>query len=251
MRIDLLLVKWGMAPSRSKAQELIRQGDVEVQRQGHWETIHVPSFKCDQASVVRVRPGPVLQYVSRGGMKLAGALELARLDVKGMYALDVGISTGGFTDCLLQRGVKEVIGIDVGTGQLADKLRNDPRVVLFENRNARDLAKDRELLPRLQNVNLCVIDVSFISLELVIPQVAKILRRHILIALIKPQFELTPAALNKKGIVTDEANLDAAKQRVKACALASGYAIVDLFPCAVKGGDGNQEFFLVAEKLTG
>lgn len=253
MRLDLLLVKWGMAPSRSKAQELIRHGEVEIQRRGKWEIIHAPSFKLDSAnpSEVRVRPGPILQYVSRGGMKLAGALDRLQFDVNGLVVLDVGISTGGFADCLLQKGAKEVIGIDVGTGQLAEKLRNDPRVILFENRNIRDLSKDREMHPRLQHVELCVVDVSFISLEYVLPQVSRILPRHKLLALIKPQFELTQEALNKKGVVKSEADLEAAKQRVKACATAAGYKILDVFPSGLLGGEGNQEFFLWAERWVG
>lgn len=250
MRIDLLLVEWGIAPSRSKAQELIKHGQVEHFAHGKWEPVLSNSLRAtkESSNEFRLRSGEILQFVSRGGLKLAAALDFLELDVAGLVAMDVGISTGGFTDCLLQRNAKRVVGIDVGTGQLADRLKGDPRVRSFEKVNVRSLSTSSEaVINAVREVEICVVDVSFISLTLVLPELAKTLPSHRLLALIKPQFELDAAALNKSGIVTSDANLELAKQRVEKAAQGVGYRSTLVFPSQWRGGDGNQEFFLSAE----
>lgn len=250
MRIDLLLVQLGLAPSRTKAQELIRHGDVEVEQSGQWRVVHQPSLKVGHLlqSQVRLRSDDLLQFVSRGGHKLRAALDHVGLDIHDRVVFDVGISTGGFADCLLQRGAKKIVGVDVGTGQLAEKLAKDKRVVSFEHVNARDLRSQTDVIKQLSDVNLCVIDVSFISLTLILPEVAAVLPKHDLLALIKPQFESSPGALDKDGIVTEALDREKAQEKVRLCAEQCGYQIRQIFPAAIKGGDGNQEFFLHAQR---
>lgn len=249
MRIDLWLVSLGLAPSRSKAQELIHHGDVEIETAGGWKVVHQPSLKASHLTKeqVRLRSADLLQFVSRGGHKLRSALDHVSLDIHDWVVFDVGISTGGFADCLLQRGAKKIIGIDVGSGQLAEKLQNDPRVHSFERINARDLKSQSDIVKLLPDVNLCVVDVSFISLALILPEMAAVLPPHHLLALIKPQFELSPKALDKDGVVTSSDDRERAQERVKAVAQQVGYHVLEVFPAAIKGGDGNQEFFLYAQ----
>jgi 23S rRNA (cytidine1920-2'-O)/16S rRNA (cytidine1409-2'-O)-methyltransferase len=249
VRIDQFLVSIGLAPSRTKAQELIQHGDVEVRINNQWQTAHQTSFKADSLKKedVRLTADSLLQFVSRGGRKLQGVLDQIGMDVTGVSALDIGISTGGFADCLLQRGAQKIVGIDVGSGQLAEKLKKDERVISFEKINARDLSTYPELTPHLQGVSLCVIDVSFISLTLVLPEVPKVLGPHHLLALIKPQFELSAQALSKAGVVQNPTEQDLAKARVRQAAESAGYQIFSIMPAALRGSDGNQEFFLYAQ----
>lgn len=250
MRIDLLLVQLGLAPSRTKAQELIHHGDVEIEERGQWKVVHQPSLKVGHLSQhqVRLRSDDLLQFVSRGGHKLRAAIDHIGLDVHDRTIFDVGISTGGFADCLLQRGAKKIVGVDVGTGQLAEKLKNDKRVISFEQINARDLRSQSDIVKHVSDVNLCVVDVSFISLSLILPEIAAVLPHHELLALIKPQFELSPDALDKEGIVTSIVDREKAQTKVRQCAEHCGYQILEIFPAAIKGGDGNQEFFLYAKR---
>lgn len=250
MRIDLLLVQLGLAPSRTKAQELIHHGDVEIEDGGQWKVVHQPSHKVGhlKQNQVRLRSDDLLQFVSRGGHKLRAAIDHIGLDIHDKTIFDVGISTGGFSDCLLQRGAKKIIGVDVGTGQLAEKLKQDNRVISFEHVNARDLRSQSDVIKHLAAVGLCVVDVSFISLTLVLPEISAVLPPHELLALIKPQFELSPDALDKDGIVTDPADREKAQQKVRLCAESCGYQVLEIFPAAIKGGDGNQEFFLHAKR---
>jgi 23S rRNA (cytidine1920-2'-O)/16S rRNA (cytidine1409-2'-O)-methyltransferase len=239
----------GLAPSRNKAQELIEHGDVEIFVNGGWQTVRLPSFKVDRLTKeqVRLSSNSLLQFVSRGGRKLQAALDVIGMDVKDQCVLDVGISTGGFADCLLQRGARHVIGVDVGSGQLASKLQKDPRLRSFENINAREMTSYPEIVAATRDVSLCVIDVSFISLKLILPEVAKLLRPHHLLALIKPQFELSPQALGKDGVVQSEQDQKSAVQRVQKAAEAVGYQVFEVLPSALKGTDGNQEFFLYGQ----
>lgn len=249
MRIDVWLVSLGLVPSRNKAQDLIENGDVEIQTAGVWKTVQQPSQKADHLTPeqVRLRSEDLLQFVSRGGLKLQSALDQLQLDARGLTVFDVGISTGGFADCLLQRGASKIIGIDVGTGQLAAKLQNDSRVQAFEKINARELRKHQDVMAAIFDVQLCVIDVSFISLTLILPELAKALPSHRLLALIKPQFELSAQALGKDGVVASEADLKVAQERVLSSAQEAGYQILKVLPSGVKGSDGNQEFFLYAQ----
>ena len=239
-RLDQLLVARGLAPSRSRAQALILAGLVLVDGR--------PAGKAGQA----VDPGAVLEvtgpehpYVSRGGVKLAGALDHFGLEVAGLDCLDVGASTGGFTDCLLQRGAASVTCIDVGYGQLAWKLRNDPRVTLHERTNARNLPP--ELAPG--PFGLIVADVSFISLTLVLPRLAPRLGEGgWLLPMVKPQFEAGREAVGPGGVVRDPQAQQAAVDKVAACLQELGLVVSGAAPSPLKGPKGNQEFFLLARK---
>lgn len=250
MRIDQFLVTIGLAPSRTKAQELIQHGDVEVNVNGKWQTVHLPSSKSDNLKKedVRLTSDSLLQFVSRGGRKMQGVLDAIGMDVTGATILDIGISTGGFADCLLQRGAQKVVGVDVGSGQLAEKLKHDARVVSFEKINARELHSHPEVLEHLNGARICVIDVSFISLTLILPEVPKVLAGpHHVLALIKPQFELSAQALGKDGVVQTEDDQNVAKARVRKAAEEAGYQVFAILPSVLKGNDGNQEFFLYGQ----
>jgi 23S rRNA (cytidine1920-2'-O)/16S rRNA (cytidine1409-2'-O)-methyltransferase len=181
------------------------------------------------------------QYASRGALKLAGALDFFQVEVGGKVALDIGASTGGFTDCLLQRGAKKVYAVDVGQGQLAWKIRNDPRVVVLEKLNARFLS--REHIPEL--VDLCVIDVSFISLTLILPRAFELISPDgVVLALIKPQFELQRKDVGRGGVVRDPALHEKAQQKIVNFARNANYQAVGLVPSTITGTNGNQEFFI-------
>src|SRR6202035_5635231 len=181
------------------------------------------------------------QFASRGALKLEGALDFFGVDVSGKTALDIGASTGGFTDCLLQRGAAKVFAIDVGHGQLAWKLRNDPRVAVMEKVNARFLS--REHIP--QPVDLCVIDVSFISLTLILPRAFELITQEgMILALIKPQFELKREDVGRGGIVREPALHEKAQQKIANFVEEANYRVVGLVPSPITGTDGNQEFFV-------
>ncbi len=185
-------------------------------------------------------------YVSRGGLKLAGALDHFRIDVSGKVAMDIGASTGGFTDCLLQRGVTKVFAIDVGYGQIAWKLRNDPRVIVYEKLNARFLSQAD--VP--ESVHICVIDVSFISLTLILPNAIDLVTANgVILALIKPQFELQRADVGRGGIVRDLAMHEKATQKIVNFAKKDARLSVNgVVPSAIQGTEGNQEFFICLRK---
>jgi 23S rRNA (cytidine1920-2'-O)/16S rRNA (cytidine1409-2'-O)-methyltransferase len=185
------------------------------------------------------------RYVSRGGLKLEGALARSRVDATGKRCLDVGQSTGGFTDCLLAHGAAHVTGVDVGHGQLHEKLRRDARVVAIEKLNARELTADQVG----DAFDLIVGDLSFISLTLVLPSVAPLLKANgDLLMLVKPQFELSPSQIGKGGLVTDESLFPVVEQRVRDACTSLGLAVRGWFPSPIAGGDGNREFFIHATK---
>ena len=189
--------------------------------------------------------GEVLPYVSRGGLKLKGALDAFKLDVRGAICADIGASTGGFTDCLLQEGAVRVHAIDVGRAQLHEKLRVDPRVISRERVNARHLTDDD--LP--EPVSVVVIDVSFISLELVLPAVLpKLSSGGLLVALVKPQFEVGPANIDKGGVVRDQVARQGAIDRIRAFVTAQGLREVGVIDSPVPGPAGNVEALLVARR---
>ena len=180
-------------------------------------------------------------YVGRGGWKLEGALEHFQIKVAGQAALDIGASTGGFTDCLLQRGAAKVYAFDVGHGQLAWKIRNDPRVVVREKLNARFLTRSDVPEP----IDLCVIDVSFISLTLILPRAFELVTPDgVILALIKPQFELQASEVAHGGIVRDAALHEKAQNKIRDFALKAGHNVIGLVPSRITGTDGNQEFFI-------
>ena len=239
LRIDILLVQQGLAPSREKAQALLLAGQVRVEGQ----RLDKPGTQVAAGARVEIT-GEGLRYVSRGGLKLEGALEDLELSPRGKICLDVGSSTGGFTDCLLQRGASKVYAIDVTTDQLDWKLRQDPRAVAIE-RNARYLRRD-EIGDRVEFVTM---DVSFISAGKVLPALVAVAAPGAdFLVLVKPQFELEKRQVGKGGIVRDAALREKAVDRVKEAAAQSGLEIVGVKPSRLPGAEGNQEFFLHVRK---
>jgi 23S rRNA (cytidine1920-2'-O)/16S rRNA (cytidine1409-2'-O)-methyltransferase len=188
------------------------------------------------------------RYVSRGGLKLEGALKASGVQVQGLRCLDVGQSTGGFTDCLLQHGASEVVGIDVGHAQVHPRIRQDERVVCMEGVNARDLVPGDERVPdALEGFDLVVGDVSFISLTLVLPGVVHLLKpTGQLLMLVKPQFELQPGQVGKGGIVKDESHYPFIEHRVRTALTDLGLQVSAWMDSPIEGGDGNREFFVQA-----
>ena len=235
-RLDKLLVDRGLAESRERAQRLVMAGlvfagDARLDKPG-------ARIAADAALEVRGEDHP---YVSRGGVKLAGALDALGLDVRGLTALDVGASTGGFTDCLLQRGARRVYAVDVGYGQLAWRLREDPRVVSLERTNVRTLARDAVPEP----VDLATVDASFISLRLVLPAVAALLPAgRTIVALVKPQFEVGRGRVGAGGVVRDPALHAEVLAELQRVAAGHGLSTDALLESPLTGPAGNREFFL-------
>lgn len=236
MRLDQYLAQKGIAKSRSFAKALIADGYVKV----GGKVIQKPAFEVVDAETVVVTGVPYT-YVSRGGVKLEAALERFQIDPAGMCALDIGASSGGFTDCLLRRGARKVYAVDSGVGQLAPSLAKDPRVVSMERCNARTL----QAADIGETCDICVMDVSFISQKLILPSLVPLIKDNgILISLIKPQFECGQSGLSKNGIVKDWRFHRDAIRGVAACAAALTLAPIGLIPSPVQGGDGNREFLL-------
>jgi 23S rRNA (cytidine1920-2'-O)/16S rRNA (cytidine1409-2'-O)-methyltransferase len=243
VRADVLLVTRGLAPSRTAAQALILAGQV------HTESARVdkPGALLASDAAVTVRAGP--RFVSRGGDKLDGALaafEAQGLDVRGLACADVGASTGGFTDCLLQRGAARVFAIDVGRGQLAQKLRSDPRVTVMEETNARNLGAADFPCP----IDLAAVDASFIGLGALAPALARIVRPggH-LVALVKPQFEAgREAARRGRGVIRDEATRQGAVAKARAAIEEEGFAVAFEIDSPLRGPKGNLERFVWARR---
>jgi 23S rRNA (cytidine1920-2'-O)/16S rRNA (cytidine1409-2'-O)-methyltransferase len=240
IRLDRLLVERGLVESRERGHALILAGQVLVNGQKQDKA----GALVPEDAELRIL-GEVLPYVSRGGLKLEGALNWFKISVEGKTALDVGASTGGFTDCLLQHGAKKVYAVDVGYGQLAWKLRQDPRVITIERVNIRDIASS--LVP--ESIDIAVIDVSFISLEKVVPSILKFFKPGSeLVALIKPQFEVGREQVGKGGIVRDEAARKAAVDRVTDFIRGLGLEVKGIVPSPITGQDGNVEFLIYAVK---
>ena len=240
-RIDLLLVAKGLAESRAKAQALVLAGQVVADDQ----RVDKPGTRISVDAVLRLK-GEGLKYVSRGGLKLDAALTHFGLDVRARVCADIGASTGGFTDCLLQRGAARVHAIDVGWGQLHEKLRRDPRVVSHERVNARHLTK--EDLP--EAVGVMVVDVSFISLKLVLPSAVPFLERGgLLVALVKPQFEVGPEHVAAGGVVRDAGARQLAIEDAKDLATSLGLRVLGVIDSPIAGPAGNLEALLVAVPL--
>ncbi len=236
-RLDLLLVARGLAPTREKAQAMILSGRVEVEGR-RVEKVGTP---VDSSAAVEVL-GPAHPYVSRGGVKLAAALNAFGVDPEGLVCLDVGASTGGFTDCLLQRGARRVYAIDVGHGQLDAKLRGDPRVILRERVNARNLS--REHVP--EPVALAAMDLSFISVRLVLPAVVPLLAPGAAaIVLVKPQFEAGRREVPRGGVVRSAATQRRVVGEIERFGSELGLTCLGAIPSPIKGARGNQEFLLV------
>jgi 23S rRNA (cytidine1920-2'-O)/16S rRNA (cytidine1409-2'-O)-methyltransferase len=239
-RLDVLLVDRGLAESRQKAQAMILAGEVEVAG----ERADKAGLQVEETAAIEIR-SRLQKYVSRGGFKLEGALQDSKVNVKGRVCLDVGSSTGGFTDCLLQHGATRVYAIDVNTDQLAWKLRDDPRVIKIK-KNARELTASD--LP--ERAELVVLDVSFISVTKVLPAAAACATPNAdFLILVKPQFELERGDVGKGGIVRDEALHEKAVASVSQSAEALNLDILGICPSHLIGAEGNQEYFLHARKV--
>ena len=240
-RLDMILVERGLAASRERARALILAGNVIVDD----HRIDKAGQQVDAQADIRLKAGDI-PYVSRGGLKLAGALAAFDLQVKGSIALDVGASTGGFTDCLLQHGAARVYAVDVGYGQLAWSLREDPRVINLERCNIRHLQRaDLADVP-----GLAVIDASFISLAKVLPNTLQLLApRADVIALIKPQFEVGKGQVGKGGVVKDAAVHDQVIAGIRALAHDLGCRVHGVIESPVLGAKGNREFLIHLQKI--
>jgi 23S rRNA (cytidine1920-2'-O)/16S rRNA (cytidine1409-2'-O)-methyltransferase len=245
IRLDQRLCELGLCTSRERAQALILAGSVRVDG----EVVSKPGAKVAPTAAIAIT-GDDLPYVSRGGLKLRHALDHFGIDVRGLSALDVGASTGGFTDCLLQAGAARVCAVDVGYGQLSWKLRQDPRVVVLERVNARYL--DPAVLPFRPDI--CVCDVSFISQTLILPRLVAAVGpgRRWIITLVKPQFEVERGQVGKGGVVRDPGLRQQAVARCTAAAAALGCEVVGVTPSPILGPAGNEEFLLALRSpLTG
>ena len=236
-RIDKLLVEQGLAESRTKAQAMVMAGVVLVDEQ----RVEKPSQQVDPGSTIRIKGGddPTSRYVGRGGLKLEAALREFQIDAAGLICLDVGASTGGFTDCLLQHGAKRVVAIDVGHNQIDWRLRKDPRVEVREGVNARYLKRD----DFEQRFDLVVMDVSFISATKVLPAIVPLLNEGgAIITLIKPQFEVGKGEVGGGGVVRDAAKRARVVEEVNDAAQALGLNVVNVIESPIQGAEGNVEF---------
>lgn len=239
-RLDVLMVERGLAESQEKAKALIMAGEVVVEG---WSGVGglKPGSLLGEGATIRLLERP--PFVSRGGLKLAHALDQFHLDVSGLVAADIGASSGGFTDCLLQRGMARVYAIDVGYGQLDYRLRQDPRVVVMERVNA------RYSLPLPEKVSLATIDVSFISVEKVIPSVLGVLGDGgFIIVLIKPQFEAGRVEVARGGLVKDPQTHARVLGRFLCWAIDHGFRLGGLTPSPILGAAGNREFLVLLRK---
>ena len=243
MRIDVYLAESGLVSSRTEAKRFIDEGAVYVDG----KQITKPSHDVSGTESITVDKS-VKEFVSRGGVKLKGALTEFGVSADGRFCLDVGASSGGFTDCLLKSGAEHVIAVDSGSGQLAEVLRRDSRVTVFENYNARYMKRsDLEYAP-----DLAVMDVSFISATYIIPAIYDVLTEGAdFICLIKPQFEVGRSGLGKGGIVKDSKARDLAVKKVVDFAVSTGFEVKGTVQSSIKGGDGNIEFLAHFVKVKG
>ena len=272
MRADQLLVARGLASTRSQAQRLIADG-VRWKKSGiggdEWKAVVKNGDEIPGEASIELLDDSEARYVSRGGLKLEAALRQVALSLEGMACLDVGQSTGGFTDCLLQHGARMVVGVDVGSAQLHPQLREDGRVLCVEKVNARNLAandliaacanytgaggqfdpENADAEPFVPEFDVVVGDLSFISQTLVLPAIVPFLKAGgTLLMLVKPQFELQPGQVGKGGIVKDSAFYPAIQARLRQACAELGLTVTHWFDSPIEGGDGNREFFICARK---
>jgi 23S rRNA (cytidine1920-2'-O)/16S rRNA (cytidine1409-2'-O)-methyltransferase len=249
MRIDQLLVSEGLAPTRSAAQRLIERGAVRWLGPKGWAVPKKAGEDVPEGCELEVTDDAELRFVSRGGLKLEGALKHCAIDVTGLACLDAGQSTGGFTDALLQGGASRVVGIDVGHGQLHPKLQADARVQCFEGVNARDVTGSAfEAAATPNGFDFVTGDLSFITSTHVLPTLERYLAPGgDLLLLIKPQFELQPAQIGKGGIVKDVRHFAEVETRIRTCCASLGLGVRAYFQSPIKGGNGNTEFFVWAQ----
>ncbi|MDO4905386.1 MAG: TlyA family RNA methyltransferase [Lautropia sp.] len=254
IRADVALVERGLVRSRTLARRLIEAGAVLTDARGGEVPVQRAAQPIHPDQQLRVLESDTSRYVSRGGNKLEAALAAAAIDCRDVSALDVGMSTGGFTHCLLTHGARQVLGIEVGHGQLDPILQSDPRVVCLEHTHIRDVDLNDLRLPDgsipADGFALIVVDLSFIAASQQLAHLAALASPGgRLVCLIKPQFELGPDARNKHGIVRHDADLDALRRKVSDSAMLAGWQVDDWQSCAISGGDGNQEYFLIATRL--
>jgi len=239
IRLDQALVQRGFFPSRHQAQGAIMAGEIRINGRVAEKASDLVMAEHEIQIAARSR------YVGRGGLKLEGAIAHFQIVCEGRVGLDIGASTGGFTDCLLQHGAKKVFAVDVGHGQLAWKIRDDSRVITLEKTNARNLS--RAEIP--EPIDICAVDVSFISLTLILPNAFELLTPNgVILALIKPQFELAREDVGRGGIVRSSELHAKAQQKVVAFAETIGANVEGLVPSTITGTDGNQEFFICLRK---
>lgn len=251
-RADQLLVRQGLAPSRAAAQRLIERGAVRWRALQGWTAARKAGENLPESCEMQVGDDAEVRYASRGGLKLEGALAQARFAVRGLSCLDLGQSTGGFTDCLLQAGARHVVGVDVGHAQLHPRLRADPRVRAFEGVNVRtlDAARLGDAFPP-GGFDLVSADLSFISLAHALHPARALTRKGgRLLALVKPQFEVGPGGVNRRGVVRDPTLYDAVRRTIRDAAHDAGWQLEQWFDSPILGGDGNREFFLLATTCT-
>ena len=244
MRVDVFLAATGRAKSREAAKRLIEAGRVSIDG----AAVAKASENVDETVEHEVKIAETDEFVSRGGLKLEAALDAFKIDVTGMRAADIGASTGGFTDCLLRRGAVEVYAADSGHGQLDERLCRDERVVNIEGFNARKLCEG-DLGGIDTELDIVVMDVSFISQTYILPGIPNLLKSGgLLVSLIKPQFEAGRAAVGKGGIVKHKQDRLASVKRVMDCAAASGFGYLGLITSPITGGDGNVEYLLAVKQ---
>lgn len=252
-KLDLLLVERGLAKSRTFAQDLIKKGTVLVKLKDDFEVVLKPSTLVSKEVEINLIQDELSRYVSRGGLKLEGALKHLQLNVTDLKCLDVGLSTGGFSDCLLQSGVAKIVGVDVGRNQLDPRLQNNPKLSFIDQLNARSMSTDNRLksqIPDDLGFDLAVMDVSFISIELIFSEIFKLLKLNgYLLSLVKPQFEVGPENLNKSGVVKNELLFPEVQQKISKRLVDLHFKVIDYFPSSIEGKDGNKEFFVFAQKM--
>ncbi|MDR1418135.1 MAG: TlyA family RNA methyltransferase [Endomicrobium sp.] len=237
-RLDIIIFERGLSETRTKAQSFVMGGNVFVDGQVQYKS----GTLVDESALIEIKN--INSYVSRGGLKLESALNALKISVKGYICLDIGASTGGFTDCMLQKGASKVYAVDVGFGQLHYKLRNDIRVINIENVNFRYF----DVLTLRDKIDFATIDVSFISLDKILPMSYKSVKENgFVLAMIKPQFELSYKEI-KKGVVRDESLRQKAIAKIKKVALDLGFNIISGVDSGLKGSKGNLEHFVLLQK---
>ncbi len=240
MRLDSVLVEKGFFESRTRAQRAISEGFISV----NGKVITKSSFDVSDNDNI-ISKGDPLQYVSRGALKLLGALESFDIDITGFIAVDIGASTGGFTEVLLKHGAKKVVAVDVGHDQLAEVIASDPKVINLEKTDFRNLPGDEYS----SYFDFACSDVSFISITLLLPKIYEVLKPSAeAVVLIKPQFESDTKRVGKNGIVRDEKTRIRAVDKVTASAIACGFEVKKIMPSPITGGDGNVEYLMWIEK---
>lgn len=251
-RIDLLLVEKKLARSRTHAQDLIANQKVFIEISGIKSNVQKSNLNVDEDSVIEIIDNELVKYVSRAGLKLESAIRHIGKKVEKLNILDIGSSTGGFVDYFIQNNAAQIVGLDVGHQQISPLLKKYSQFILHEGINVRYLSRDYpDLFIQLVNMNIDFIsmDVSFISVDLIFPELVQLMKPGAeLLSLIKPQFEVGPQFLNKKGIVTNTEQYIVIENKIKQSLKILGLTVIDYFPSDVAGKDGNQEFFVYAKK---